>query len=266
MQATIDGIRMHWREAGHGPRVVVFVHAFPLDGLMWEDQLRRLPRRWRLLAPDLRGFGMTRAGDSQEPLTMERFADDLALWLEHLGTDRVTLCGLSMGGYVAFAFWRRYRERVSALVLCDTRAGADSEEGREARRTLAARVRAEGAQVAAEALIPRLLAQGTRRGRPELEQRLRAMIESQPAESIARAAEGMALREDSTPLLREIDVPVLVVVGGEDAIATVEEASRMRDAIPDARLVEIAGAAHLPNLEQPAAFDTALVHFLEAIE
>jgi len=266
MQATIDGIRLHWREAGHGPRVVVFVHAFPLDGSMWEDQLRRLPRRWRLLAPDLRGFGMTREGGALEPLTMERFADDLALWLEHLGVDRVTLCGLSMGGYVSFAFWRRYRERVHALVLCDTRASTDSAEGREARHALAARVRKEGAQVVAEAMIPRLLAPATRQGHPDLEQRLRGIIESQPAESIARAAEGMASREESTPLLPEIDVPVLVIVGAEDAAATVEEARRMRDAIPDARLVEIPGAAHLPNLEQPAAFDTALVHFLEAIE
>ena len=266
MQAMVGGIRMHWREAGHGPRTVVFVHGFPFDGSLWDDQLERLPRRWRLLAPDLRGFGRSQPGPAEGPLTMERFADDLALWLEHLGIERATLCGLSMGGYVAFAFWRRHRERVAALVLCSTRAGADSPAARLGRHALAERVRMVGAGAAADAMSPRLLAPGAPQERPGIEERLRRMIEAQPAESIARAAEGMALREDSTALLPTIDVPVLVVAGLEDAVAPLAEAERMRDAIPDARLVEISGAGHLPNLEQPAAFDTALTHFLEANE
>lgn len=266
MQAMVGGIRMHWREAGHGPRAVVFVHGFPFDGSLWDDQLERLPRRWRLAAPDLRGFGRSEAGPDHGPLTMERFADDLALWLDHLGIERATLCGLSMGGYVAFAFWRRYRERVAALVLCSTRAGADSPEARQGRHALAERVRRDGARVVAETMIPKLLAPGTLKTQPAVEERLRRMIEAQPAESIARATEGMALREDSTALLPTIDVPVLVVAGTEDAVAPLAEAERMRDAIPDARLVEITSAGHLPNLEQPAAFDTALTHFLEANE
>src|SRR5690606_5224818 len=215
------------------------------------------------LAPDLRGFGRSQPGPAEEPLTMERFADDLALWLEHLGIERATLCGLSMGGYVAFAFWRRHRERVAALVLCSTRAGADSPEARQGRHALGERVRKEGAAAVADAMIPRLLAPGAPQTRPGIEERLRRMIEAQPPESIARAAEGMALREDSTALLPTIDVPVLVVAGIEDAVAPLAEAERMRDAIPGARLVEISGAGHLPNLEQPGAFDTALTHFLE---
>jgi len=266
MQAMVGGIRMHWREAGHGPRTVVFVHGFPFDGSLWDDQLDRLPRRWRLLAPDLRGFGRSQMGAVDGPLTMERFADDLALWLDHLGIERATLCGLSMGGYVVFAFWRRHRERVAALVLCSTRAGADSAEAREGRRAMAELVRRAGAGAVADVMIPKLLAPGTPQARPSVEERLRRIIEAQPAETIARAAEGMALREDSTALLSTIDVPVLVVAGIEDGVAPLAEAERMRDAIPDARLVEISGAGHLPNLEQPGAFDTALTHFLEAIE
>jgi len=266
MQALVGGIRMHWREVGHGPRTVVFIHGFPFDGSLWDDQLDRMPRRWRLLAPDLRGFGRSQMGPVEGPLTMERFADDLALWLDHLGIERTTLCGLSMGGYVAFAFWRRHRHRVGALVLCATRAGADSGEAREGRKAMAELVRKKGAGAVAETMIPKLLAPGTPQARPEVVERLRRMIEAQPAESIARAAEGMALREDSTELLPTIDVPVLVIAGTEDGVAPLEEAERIRDGIPDARLVQISGAGHLPNMEQPGAFDTALTHFLEAIE
>jgi len=266
MQALVSGIRMHWREAGHGPRTVVFIHGFPFDGSLWDDQLGRMPRRWRLLAPDLRGFGRSQMGAVEGPLTMERFADDLALWMDYLGIQRATLCGLSMGGYVAFAFWRRHRERVAALVLCATRAGADSDEAREARKAMAEMVRAKGAGAVADVMISKLLAPGSPQARPGIEERLRRMIEAQPAETIARAAEGMALREDSTELLPTIDVPVLVIAGTEDGIAPVAEAKRIQDAIPEARLVEISGAGHLPNMEQPAAFDTALTHFLEAIE
>src|SRR5690606_15153367 len=217
---------------------------FPFDGSLWDDQLERLPRQWRLAAPDLRGFGRSQAGPEHGPLTMERFADDIALWLDHLGIERATLCGLSMGGYVAFAFWRRHRDRVTALVLCCTRAGADSPEARQGRHALAERVRRDGARAVAETMIPKLLAPGTLKERPEVGERLRRMIEAQPAESIARAAEGMALREDSVALLASIDVPVLVVAGAEDGVAPLAEAERIRDATPGARLVEITGAGH----------------------
>jgi len=266
MDATPSGaVRLHWREAGRGPQAVLFVHAFPFDGRLWDEQLARLPRRWRLIAPDLRGFGASEPGDA-DPFSMDLLADDLAALLERLDVPRAAICGLSMGGYVALALWRRHPERVRALALCDTRAAADSEEARRARFALIERIEREGAAAAADALLPRLVAERTRRERPELVDRLRAIILEQPPDTLVRALRGMADRPDSTPLLPGISVPTLVVRGAEDALVAPEEAEAMARAIPDARLMTIPGTGHLPNVEDPAAFDRVLVHFLEAVE
>jgi pimeloyl-ACP methyl ester carboxylesterase len=265
MQALVNGIRMHWRETGRGD-AVLFVHAFPLHGGMWDDQIDRLPQRWRWLAPDLRGFGGSEAGEGDGPLAMDLLADDLAAFLDAVGIDRAVLCGLSMGGYVALAFWRWHSDRVRALVLSDTRAGPDTEQGRAWRRELAERVRREGAVAVADAMLPKLLAERTRRERPEIVDRVRSMIESTPPGTLVRALQGLADRPDSTDLLPTIDVPTLVLVGEEDATTPVSEAEFLQRTIPDARLVVLPGAGHLPNLEAPEAFNRALVHFLEAIQ
>ncbi len=263
MEAVIAGRRVGWRERGAGP-VVLFVHAFPLHSGLWVEQLDRLPEGWRWIAPDLRGFGRSELGDLHGPLTMERLADDLAALLDHLEVERATLCGMSMGGYVAFAFWRRHAERVRSLVLCDTRASADTEAGRRARIQAAIRARREGSSAVADAMLPGLISEATRRERPEVAARVREMIESIAPETIARAQEGMAERPDSTDLLPTISVPTLVVVGEEDGITPVDDTRAMAERIPDARHRVIEGAGHLPCIERPDAFNRELVHFLEA--
>lgn len=265
MQATIGDIRMHWRESGRGDPVL-FVHGFPFHGGLWEEQVDRLPQRWHWLAPDLRGFGTSEIGPGDGPLGMDLLADDLVAFLDARGVERAVVCGLSMGGYIAFALWRWHPERVRALVLCSTRAGADTDEARERRHALAERVRKDGAAAAVAALVPGLLSEETRRGRPEVERRVVAMIEATPTKTIVRALQGMAERPDSTDLLPRITVPTLVVAGGDDTMATAAEMELMARAIPDARHQVIAGTAHLPNLEDPTTFNRVLVHFLDAIQ
>lgn len=262
---TPHPVRLHWREAGHGPQAVLLLHAFPFDGRLWDEQLARLPRRWRIVAPDLRGFGASELGDV-DVLTMDLLADDLAGLLDRLELERAAVCGLSMGGYVALALWRRHRERVRALALCDTRATPDTEEARRARYALIERIAQEGAAAAADTLLPRLLAERTRRERPEVAERLRTLILEQPPDALIAALRGLAERPDATPLLPGITVPTLVLRGAEDALVAATEAEALAAAIPDARLVTIPGTGHLPNVEDPAAFDRALVHFLEAAE
>ncbi len=264
MRGAVSDIQMHWRESGRG-EAVLFIHGFPLHGGQWAEQVDRLPERWRWLAPDLRGFGETQAGEGDGPLEMDLFADDLANFLDAQEIERAVVCGLSMGGYVAFALWRWHPERVRALVLCNTRASGDTEEARERRRALAERIGREGAGAAADALLPGLLAERTRRERPEVVARVRALIESAPAQTLINALQGMADRPDSTELLPTIDVPTLLIAGSEDATTPVSDLEFMARAIPDARLQVIEGAGHLTNLEEPAAFNLALVHFLEAL-
>lgn len=265
METMVNGIRMHWRESGRG-EPVLFIHGFPYHGGLWEDQLERLPQRWHWLAPDLRGFGRSEAGPGQGPLGMDLLADDLAAFLEDRGIERAVVCGHSMGGYIAFALWRWHPGRVRALVLCDTRAGADTDEERAARRELAERVRREGAAAAADAMLPKQLSERTRREAPQVVERLREMIESNPPETLVRALQGMAERPDSTDLLPTIDVPTLVLVGSEDVVTPLREAEFMARTIPDARLQVVEGAGHVPNVEDPVTFNRDLVHFLEAIQ
>jgi pimeloyl-ACP methyl ester carboxylesterase len=264
MRGAVGDIQMHWRESGRG-QAVLFIHGFPFHGGQWAEQVDRLPERWRWLAPDLRGFGESQAGMGDGPLEMDLFADDLANFLEQQGIERAVVCGLSMGGYIALALWRWHPERVRALVLCNTRAAGDTEEGKERRRALSARVEREGAAAAVDALLPNLLSERTRREHPEVVERVRTMIERTPARTIIDAHQGLADRPDSTELLPTITVPTLLIAGSDDRLTPPADLEFLAGIIPDSRLRVIEGAGHLTNLEAPAAFNLELVHFLEAL-
>jgi len=226
---------------------LMLIHAFPLDARMWEGQ-RLGPHT---LAPDLPGFGMAPAGGST--MTMAAAATRCLETADAAGLDRFVVCGLSMGGYVAFELWRTARERIAGLVLANTRAGADTAEAADGRRALAARLRAEGNVLAVAP--PPLLAEGAAE---DLQERVRGWIADQSAEAIAAAAEGMAARADSTPDLPGIDVPTLVISGGGDRLIPPEVTAPMAEAIPGARLQILPAAGHLTNIEAPGRF-TALL-------
>lgn len=258
--AHIANADIHWRESGSGEPVVL-LHAFPLHSAMWRPQLQSLPGERHWIAPDVRGFGAT---PGNGPLSMDRIADDVAALLDHLGHERATLCGVSMGGYACFAFWRRHRSRVTSLVLSDTRATPDDPAGKLSRRVSAERVRAEGPAAAVAQLLDRLVGETTRRERPAVYERVRALLTEVTPASFARAQGAMANRPDSTPQLAEMDVPALVVVGDEDAFIRVADARNLAESLPQARLAVIERAGHLPSLERPDAFDRELLEFVRA--
>jgi 3-oxoadipate enol-lactonase len=227
---------------------LLLIHAFPLDARMWSAQASGDHR----VAPHMPGFGGTeRAG---EVMTMSAAAHRCIDAVDRAGLDRVVVCGLSMGGYVAFELWRSARERIAGFVLANTKAEADPPEGAENRRKLAARLRAEGnGFLVAEP--PPLLSNDA----PEaLWESVRQTIADQPAESIAAAALGMAERPDSTPDLPTIDVPTLVVTSDRDRLIPPAVTAPMADHIPGAELATIEGAAHVSNLEQPEVFSRLL--------
>jgi len=260
---AVHGIRLAYVDEGSGPPVVL-VHGFPLDHAMWDAQVEALKDRCRVIVPDLRGFG--RSDVTEGTVTMEQFADDVAGLLDALGVgEPVVLAGLSMGGYVAFQFFRRHRGRLRALVLCDTRAGADTPQAAAVRRETAENVLREGPDSLAENMPDKLLAAATLRDRPELGESLRRVIANSDPRGIAAASLGMAERPDVTAMLPEIDCPTLVVVGREDAISPPDEMRRIAAAIPGARLVEVPDAGHMSPMENPAAVNAALREFLASL-
>lgn len=262
MIALCDGVEIAYDDVGSGVPVA-FVHGFPHNRTLWAPQLGALVDRARCIAPDLRGFGES---SRNGPFSMDQFADDVAMLLRTLGIGRAVVVGLSMGGYVAFALWRRHRALVRALVLADTRAGADTDEARAKRQALVEVARTRGSGAVADAQVTGMVGKTTREKRPRLIDDVHRMIASAPVEGITGALAAMMDRADSTPTLATIDVPTLVVVGEEDVLTPVSEAERLHAGIRGSRLEVIAHTGHVSNMERPAAFNHVLSEFLAALD
>lgn len=262
MQATINHLNFSYRDQGSG-EAVIFLHAFPLNQTMWDEQMAALSHHCRTVTIDLRGFGGSEAG--QGPTMMEQMAADVRGLMSGLDIERATIVGLSMGGYVALAFYREYPDAVRALVLADTRASADTHAARERRLQSAEKAEREGAAVIAGDMVPLLLGETTRQTRPDIAARVRAMIEGNSPHAISAAQRGMAARRDSTYMLAAIDFPTLIIVGAEDQLTPVAEAESLRDGIRGARLQVIEGAGHLSNIERPIEFNAALAEFIKSM-
>lgn len=244
---------------------LLFVHGFPLDHSMWQDQLEEFAEDFTVIAPDLRGFG--RSGAAADTVTMAQFADDLADLCDALEiSEPIHYCGLSMGGYIAWEFYRRHRHRLRSLILCDTRAGADSPATVETREKMARAVREHGGVVIAQAMQPKLFAAETMSGQPHLPERLVEIILRTPGSSIAAAALGMAARPDSRDLLPEMDLPAILIVGEHDQLSTPDEMEEMAASMPDATFAVIPGAGHMAPLENPGQVNRVIRTFLERFE
>ena len=254
------GTTLSIADTGQGPPIL-FVHGFPLDHTMWRQQIAELSRDHRCIAPDLRGFGQSSV--TAGTVSMDQFADDLAALLDALGvTEPVVLCGLSMGGYIAWSFVRRHATRLRALVLCDTRAVPDSPEAVANRLKLAEDVVRLGPELVANAMLPRLFAPNTTALSPETTNELRRVILATNPQGIAAASRGMAERGDARPLLATIDCPTLVIVGEHDVISPPAEMRDIAAAIPSAMFRQIPRAGHMAPLEKPSVVNDALRAFL----
>jgi pimeloyl-ACP methyl ester carboxylesterase len=250
-------------DTGRG-RPVVLLHAFPLGRAMWRSQVAALQADYRVITPDLRGFGGTDAFAG--PPSVDAMADDLAALLDVLEVrEPVALGGLSMGGYVALAFARRHAGRLAALVLADTRAEPDNDEGRANRDKLIAFAEQQSTSAVIEQMMPRLVSDETRSLRPEVVEEVRRLGSAQSPRGVIGALQAMRDRPDARPGLGRIKVPTLVVVGSEDAFAPPAVAESLTGAIAGAQRVVIPGAGHLSNLERPEPFNEALRAFLREV-
>ncbi len=241
----------------------MLLHGFPLDRTIWRPQINALSGSYQIVTPDLRGHGKSKPMEG--PYTMDLLAEDVNRLLDSLRLDQVTLGGLSMGGYVVLAFYRKFPQRVRALILVDTRAEADDPEARARREHQALSVLKNGSRELVDQLIVKMFTEKTFRDQPKLVDETRKMMESTSPAGIAGALRGMALRPDSTAMLASIKVPTLILVGSNDSITTVADAQKMAQRIPGSELVVVPEAAHLTTLERPHEVNTALRRFLNKV-
>ena len=242
---------------------VVLLHPFPVHHEFWLPAAQALTWRYQLILPDLRGHGESGAGEG--PATMEKHAADIARILDHAEIGRVPLVGVSIGGYALFEFWRRYRGRVAALVLCNTKAPADSPEAKAARLQAASDVLERGTEPFFESMVPKLMGKTTRENRPDLVDGGLRMMRKMSAGNVAQVQRGMAERPDSVPDLKTINVPTLIMTGDEDILTGPPEAELMRQNISGSHLAVIPKAAHYSPWEQPQEVGIFLRRFLDTL-
>ncbi len=247
---------------GSGPPVML-LHPFPAHHEFWLPAAQALISRYQLILPDLRGHGDSGVGEG--PATMAKHAADIARVLDDAEVGRASFTGASIGGYVLFEFWRRYRRRVVALALCNTKAPADSPEAKTGRLQAAAEVLERGRETFFEGMIPKLLGKTTRDSRPDLVDGALRMMRKMSAENVAQVQRGMADRPDSVPDLKTIDVPTLLVTGDEDILAGPPEAELMRQNIPASEMKIIRRAGHYSPWEQPAEVGQMLRKFFDSV-
>lgn len=259
----MSNVFVDYERAGKGP-VVVLLHAFPLCRAMWRPQMTALQGAYDVIAPDFRGFGGSSPADARP--SIERMADDVFALLDALKIlERVVVVGLSMGGYVALAAARKYAGRLRGLVLADTRAEADDDAARANRDKLIEFARKHSARDVLEQLLPKLLGEWTREKNAQVMDEVRRIASAQPIEGIIAALQALRDRPDASASLASIRVPTLVLVGAGDAITPPPLAEKLQSSIPESKLVKIPNAGHLANLEQPAAFNQALLNFLNTL-
>jgi pimeloyl-ACP methyl ester carboxylesterase len=258
VQTQVNSITIAYNDQGVG-LPIVFLHAFPLNRTMWVAQENALSSQFRIITIDLRGHG-----ESDAPLwryTLDQSADDVRALLDQLEIKQALFAGLSMGGYILFVLYREYAERVKGLILADTRAQPDTAEGKNGRFQMAQTAYKKGPAAIADLMIPKLLSPSTIQSKPEIVRAVRKMIEGNQISGIAGDLMAMAERPDSVPLLKQVTCPTQIIVGELDQATPPTDATLMANQIPNARLAIIPDAAHLTNLEQPAAFNKIVTTF-----
>ena len=258
---TVNDLNWYYEVSGAGTPVLL-IHGHPFDCTMWRDQLAA-GLQAQLIAPDLRNFGHTSSKNG--PATWSTYAEDLLAFMDTLGIQRFAVAGLSMGGQIALELFALAPDRVLGLALCDTSAQLDTPEKRANRLALAERLQREGMEPYAEEVLPKMVCDHTIDTKPDVARELLDMMKRAPGRGAADAARARTQRRDYIPLLPNIKVPTIIIVGEFDYFTPVPDAELMHQAIPNSQLVVIQEAGHLTNLEQPEAFDQALGSFINAL-
>ncbi len=260
MRYTRQGVSIEYDDIGNGVPLLL-IHGFPHDRTLWRPQIAGLSQIYRVIAPDLRGFGQS-SDTSGEAVSMEQYATDLKSLLDSLNVKQAAIGGISMGGYIALAFYAQYADRVKGLILANTRAVPDSDEGKQARLANADKVAEVGPSFLVDTMAPKMLGPAAK---SETEIAVRSMMARQRAGGIMSALRGMAARPDRTALLRFATTPILILSGSADVLIPPSDSEAMHALIPNSRLVIIPDAGHLSNLDKVDAFNHMVREFYKQV-
>lgn len=260
MRYTRQGVSIEYDDIGNGVPLLL-IHGFPLDRTLWRTQIAGLSQIYRVIAPDLRGFGQS-SETNGEGVTMDQYAADLKSLLDAVNVKQAVVGGISMGGYITLAFYAQYADRVKGLILANTRAVPDSEEGKQSRLTNAQKIGEAGTSFLVDDMAPKMLGSAAK---PEIEIAVRSMMARQRPTGVMSALRGMAARPDRTALLRFATVPILIVSGSQDALIPSSDSEAMHALIPNSRLVIIPDAGHLSNLDKADAFNHVVREFYKQV-
>ena len=261
---TINNLTVSYSD--HGPDdapVIIFIHGFPLNKSMWNIQVEALKENYRVIAYDIRGHGNSDAGIDE--FSIELFVIDLLRLMEKLKIEKSILCGLSLGGYIALNAVLKHPDRFDGLILNDTQCIADTPEIKENRCNAIISIKEKGVEQYADEIIKKLFAQETFTKNKNVVDAVKEMIISTQKQSLCNTLHALAERKETCDQLPEINIPVLIMVGKEDKITPIAAAQQMHEKILNSKLEIIQQAGHLSNLENPTAFNTHLVNFLELV-
>jgi len=262
MLTNLSGLTQYYDDKGPQNGIpIIFIHGFPFDSTTWQSQVNVVPERFRTITYDVRGHGQSEAGPI--PYSLEFFVDDLFALIKKLELDQPILCGLSMGGYIALRAFERWPALFKALILCDTRSEGDTNEAKISRANGIKTIREQGTSKFAEDSVKNLFWEGNTNNRIAEIKNVRQMIEKTSPDVICATSMALAARTDTTEILSDIKVPVLIIVGEHDKITPPIAAESLHENIQDSELVVIKNAGHLSNIENPMEFNEALVGFLE---
>jgi len=265
MKAEINGAEIYYIDIGDKSATpIILIHGFPFNSDMWRPQIDHLKTTFRVITYDVRGHGRSEVGDGQ--YTLEMFVDDLIALLDYLRLEKVVLCGLSMGGYIALRAVERNPERCRALILCDTTSNADSNEAKLRRAASIKAIKSTGGKPYAEEFTKAVLSMHTFLERSDLVETVRSMIESNSPIGICGALLALVARTETTLSLPRIRVPTLILVGEQDKTTPPELSEKMRQLIPNSELRIVSNAAHLSNLENPEEFNSHILNFLRRLD
>ncbi|NDP26629.1 MAG: alpha/beta hydrolase [Flavobacterium sp.] len=260
LAVNVNGLNLLYDDVGEGLIPIVFLHGFPFDKTMWKEQLDFLKTTHRAIACDIRGFG--KSTDEESHLSMDLFANDLILFIDKLGLEKVIICGLSMGGYIALNAIKRFPSRFQALILCDTQCIADSYEAKVKRYKTIGDIKEYGVTNFNEGFIKNVFHKDSITNKPELVEQLRNVVFANSQHSITQGLVALAERSETCSILDEITIPTLIICGNEDAITPLDESKFMNKQIKGSVLHIINNAGHVSNLEEPAQFNKYLYNFL----